>query len=176
MRMPKRIWRPPKPAARNAFPHAAGEKSAIAPASMKPRPMTGTIFTENAPPVTMPVPYSNSHVPGSTLASPRRYRTSVSRAPTSRGGEKLNANFRPGPDRSGIFAARDFRTIAHPAIPKARSASPSHVPIQTSGGPRPPSHQGRAEGRNPHRDPAPAGNRGEGARAFHRFADEAQVI
>ena len=38
------------------LPHAAGRNSATLPASMKHSPITGTMRTENAPPVTTPVP------------------------------------------------------------------------------------------------------------------------
>ena len=68
MIIPNTMWRPPNPAAMSQFAHAAGPNSATAPTSMKQIPMTGTIRTENAPPVTNPVPYNSSHVPGSACA------------------------------------------------------------------------------------------------------------
>src|SRR2546422_5884052 len=64
MRVPKATWSPPNPAAKSQFPQAGGPSSAAAPTSMKHRPITGTTRTENAPPVTKPVPYNSSQVPG----------------------------------------------------------------------------------------------------------------
>src|SRR5881409_3897018 len=55
MVMPNPTCRPPNPAAMSQLPHAAGPNSAAAPTSMKQSPITGTIRTENAPPVTNPV-------------------------------------------------------------------------------------------------------------------------
>ena len=50
------MCRPPKPAAMSVLPQAGGPNSATAPSSMKQMPMIGTTRTENAPPVTTPVP------------------------------------------------------------------------------------------------------------------------
>ena len=43
------------------------------------------------------------------------------------GGEKLSTNFLPGPDSSGIFAARAFRTIAHIIMSGDRNADASQM-------------------------------------------------
>ena len=56
MIMPNTMCRPPNPTAISPFPHAAGPNSAAAPTTIKQIPMTGTIRTENAPPVTNPAP------------------------------------------------------------------------------------------------------------------------
>src|SRR5512141_1927726 len=104
-----------------------GEKSDTTPAAMKHSPMTGTILTENAPPATTAVPYRRSQTPGITSTSPALYKTSVNRAPTIIGGEKLRTNFRPGPERRGIFAERALRTIAHIMMVGDRSAEASQM-------------------------------------------------
>src|ERR1039457_1601270 len=54
--MPNKICRPPKPAARSELPQAAGANKATAPMPMKQIPITGTTFTEAAPPHSTPVP------------------------------------------------------------------------------------------------------------------------
>src|SRR5579864_5165807 len=56
MNSPKSRFRPPNPAARKASPQPAGANSAAPPSAMNPRPMIGTMRTENAPPVTTAVP------------------------------------------------------------------------------------------------------------------------
>src|SRR5438093_1501981 len=116
MIMPNAMCRPPNPEAMSQLAHAAGPNSAAAPTSMKQIPITGTIRTENAPPVTNPVPYSSSQVPGSACHRPARYSTTVSRPPTIMGGRKLSPKRRPGPDRMGSFTAYAFRTMADPPI------------------------------------------------------------
>src|SRR5947209_7445601 len=131
--MPNPMCRPPNPAAMTQFPHAAGPNSATAPASMKQIPITGTIRTENAPPVTNPVPYNSSQVPGSACHRPARYSATVNRPPTTMGGRKLRPNRRPGPDRMGSFTAYAFRTMADPPIASATIASPSQVASHSSG-------------------------------------------
>src|SRR5437870_3487789 len=133
MIMPNPMCRPPNPAAMSQFPHAPGPNSATAPRSMKQIPITGTMRTENAPPVTNPVPYSSSQVPGSACHRPARYSATVSRPPTTMGGRKLRPNRRPGPDRMGSFTAYAFRTIADPPIASATIASPSQVASHNSG-------------------------------------------
>src|SRR3989454_1395894 len=122
---PKMICSAPKPTAINQLPQDAGENRARAPVNMKQSPITGTTRTEKAPPVTTAVPYSSSHIPGSTAAYPARKSATVSSAPTSNGGTKLSANFRPGPDSSGTLAARAFRAVAPAAMPTATKASAS---------------------------------------------------
>src|SRR2546427_10992012 len=103
MMMPQIICNPPNPAPISQFPHASGEKSATAPAAMKHKPITGTILTENAPPVATPAPYSSSHTPGRMLTSPARYRTTVSKAPAKSGGQRPSVNLRPDPEKSGTL-------------------------------------------------------------------------
>ena len=68
------------------MPQVGGPNSATAPSAMKQSPMSGTTRTEKAPPVTTPVPYSRSHVPGNADQRPARTSTPVSSAPTSSGG------------------------------------------------------------------------------------------
>src|SRR5213594_681723 len=130
---PNTMCSPPNPAAISQLPHAAGPNSAAAPATMKHSPITGTIRTENAPPVTNPVPYNSSQVPGSACHSPARYSATVSRPPTTIGGRNLNPKRRPGPERIGSFTAYAFRTMAEPPIVSATSASPSHARSHSSG-------------------------------------------
>src|SRR6267154_1568388 len=48
----------------NASPQTGGAKSAAAPSNIRHRPITGTTRTENAPPVTMAVPYNKSQTRG----------------------------------------------------------------------------------------------------------------
>src|ERR1700682_6098571 len=117
------MWRPPKAAAMIQSFHVDGVNTARVPASMKQIPITGTIFTENAPPATTAVPYSRSHMPGITPTSPARKSTMVRRAPTRIGGEKLRTNFRPGPESRGMRALRAFRTIPHNITAGARTAA-----------------------------------------------------
>ena len=71
------------------LPKPDGQKSATAPSTMKQRPMSGTMRIENAPPVTTPVPYSNSQTPATASINPMRTNSSVRRPPTKRGGAKL---------------------------------------------------------------------------------------
>src|SRR5439155_889012 len=132
MRVPKATWSPPNPAAKSQFPQAGGPSSAAAPTSMKHRPITGTTRTENAPPVTKPVPYNSSQVPGSAYARPARYSTTVSRPPAAIGEMKLSQKRRPGPERIGSLPAYAFRTMAHPPMASATTASPNHVTSHSS--------------------------------------------
>src|SRR6266550_935387 len=106
MTMPNTMCRPPNPAAMSQLPHAAGPNRAVAPTSMKQIPITGTTRTENAPPVTNPVPYKSSQVPGSACHKPARYSATVSKPPTTIGGRKLRPNRRRGSDRH-LAPARD---------------------------------------------------------------------
>src|SRR2546426_4839174 len=105
MTAPNTMCKPPNPAPSSQLPQAGGPNSAAAPASMKHSPITGTIRTEKAPPVTKPVPYRSSHTPGSAYDWPARYSAIVSRPPTAMGGMKPNQNRRPGPERIGSFTA-----------------------------------------------------------------------
>src|SRR5687767_5336571 len=125
--MPKPMWSPPNASAMRTLLHANGVNTAIAPATTKQSPITGTMRTENAPPVMTPVPYSISHIPGRTVIRFAWYMAAVSTAPTTIGGTKLVANLRPGPERSGMRAARALRPIAHPEMTTESSASPSQM-------------------------------------------------
>src|SRR5207245_10452488 len=127
MMMPQIICNPPNPAPISQFPHASGEKSATAPAAMKHKPITGTILTENAPPVATPAPYSSSHTPGRMLTSPARYRTTVSKAPAKSGGQRPSVNLRPDPEKSGTLPASAFRPSVQAPIAVATAASISQV-------------------------------------------------
>src|SRR3989475_3117651 len=133
MMMPQIICNPPNPAPISQFPHASGEKSATAPAAMKHKPITGTILTENAPPVATPAPYSSSHTPGRILTSPARYRTAVSKAPATSGGQRPRVNLRPDPENSGILPARAFRLSVQAPIVLATAASISQVTSHAPG-------------------------------------------
>ena len=113
----------PNPAAKNQFARTAGANSAAAPSVMKHKPITGTMLTENIPPVTTPVPYKSNHMPGIKSINFARYKTAVSNAPANSGGDRLKATLRPGPESSGICAARAFRSMDHPAIKSEISAS-----------------------------------------------------
>src|SRR5256886_2628241 len=130
---PNTMCRPPKPAARHQFPQAGGPSSAAAPTIMKHSPITGTTRTENAPPVTNPVPYSRSHVPGSACHTLARYSTTVNRPPTAIGARKLSQKRRPGPERIGSSTAYALRTIVQPPMASATIAAPNQVASQSSG-------------------------------------------
>src|SRR5437588_2583562 len=132
MIVPNTMCSPPNPAAISQFPHAAGPSNATAPTVIKQTPMTGTMRTENAPPVTNPVPYSSSQVPGSACHNPARNSATVSSPPTTIGGRKLNPARRPGPDSRGSFTANALRTMVAPPMPTATTASPSQVASHSS--------------------------------------------
>ena len=157
---------------------ATGANSAMTPAAMKHRPITGTIFTENAPPATTAVPYRSSQTPGIASTRPARYSTSVSSAPTTIGGEKLSTNFRAGPRQAAASSrARALRTIAHsmmigeqnrgrePDVERADCASSAATQATAT-----------MIGEHADRDHSPAGNRGEGPGGFHRIADESEIV
>ena len=133
MMIPKIICSPPKPAASSQFPHPAGANNPAAPRTIKQIPITGTTLTENMPPVTTPVPYNSNHIPGIAFVIPARKRTTVSKAPTTIGGERLKATLRPGPVSSGVAVARAFRSIDQPEMSSAISASANHVSSQAFG-------------------------------------------
>ncbi len=97
---------------------------------MKVSPMAGTVRTEKAPPVTVPVPYRRSQTPGRSANWPRSRSTMVRSAPTAIGGAKLSANLRTGPLRSGMLAALDFQPVVRVPIAIASSASPSQISSQ----------------------------------------------
>src|SRR5580704_13563878 len=122
MTIPNARCRPPNPAARNVVPQANGQNSATAPSDMKHSPMTGTTRTENAPPVTTPVPYSSSHAPGMAAGKPARYKTAVSSPPTSKGGAKLKTNRRAGAENNGPFRFFVFAVVGRHRRPVADAA------------------------------------------------------
>src|ERR1700735_1930512 len=132
MMVPNSTCRPPNPApSQKSFHgtlHAGGAKIAMTPSARKHRPITGTTGTENAPPVTTPVPYSISHTPGMAGTAPARHKTNVRAAPAISGGTKLNTNLRAGADHMGNPAFDAFRHIAK--IPMATASAPSiiHTP------------------------------------------------
>jgi hypothetical protein len=64
------------------------------------------------------------------LMSPARKSTTVCSAPTTIGGEKLRANFRPGLEKSAICATPALRAIAPTAIVKERR--PPQAKLQAS--------------------------------------------
>src|SRR3974390_659535 len=127
MTIPNATSSTPNPAARNQAPQANGQNTATAPTDMKESPITGTTRTEKAPPVTTPVPYSNSQVPGIAAGTPARYKTAVSSPPTSIGGAKLNTNLLAGAENRGPFAALALRWMASIATTSAKAASSSQV-------------------------------------------------
>ncbi len=118
---------PPKPAAKNQLPQAAGPNTANPPRSIKHTPITGTIRTENAPPVIIPAPYSRSHVAGNAGCKPARNNKNVRNAPATRGGASPRATLRAGPENSGRPRRFAFHVQVSSAIAMARSPSPSHT-------------------------------------------------
>src|SRR5206468_11556538 len=121
------------PAAIPQAPQAAEVNNAAAPSAMNDIPMTGTIGTENAPPVTTPVPYSSSQVPGRRAVRSPRYSATVSSAPTKTAGANASQKRRAGPDSTGSAAARALRIIAHPPTASARNASATHTTVHPNG-------------------------------------------
>ncbi len=113
------------------FPHSIGAKMATAPIVMKQIPMTGTTLTENAPPVTTPVPYKSNHIPGNISSASSLASASDINAPASSGGARLSVNFLPGPDMSFKSAARAFRFIITAPIVSASGNSPAQTIIHS---------------------------------------------
>src|SRR5438309_9614828 len=99
MTAPNTMCNPPNPAPSSQLPQAGGPNSAAAPASMKHSPITGTMRTENAPPVTKPGPYRSSHTPGSASHSTPRHNANASTPPTAMGGVNPTQDPPPGQDR-----------------------------------------------------------------------------
>src|SRR2546423_15467923 len=66
---------------------------------------------------------------------PFRNKTTVSKAPTIKGGDKLKATFRPAAEQSGVAVLRALRSRDQPAMSSAMTASTSQVNNQrlTSG-------------------------------------------
>src|SRR5271170_1384676 len=125
------MCKPPKPSpSHTSFQgadQAGGENTATAPSTRKQAPITGTMGTENAPPVTTPVPYSISQTPGIAGTASARHKTTVSAAPAINGGTKLNTNLRAGADHIGIPAFNALRHIAK--MPMAMARAPSIIQI-----------------------------------------------
>src|SRR5713101_9544669 len=117
----------------NASPQAAGANSAAPPSNIKHKPITGTTRTENAPPVTMAVPYNKSQTPGRAATAPARKRAKVKRPPTTIGGAKLRTNLRPGPEKSAELARWAFVAAAGAAMATATNASTSQTLSQALG-------------------------------------------
>ena len=90
-------------------------------------PIRGTIRTEKAPPVTMPVPYIRSQVPGRRPVRPALRKATVRSPPTRSGGLKFQANFVPAPARRVFPAARALALMAHRASPRDTAAAPSQT-------------------------------------------------
>src|SRR5438445_4686972 len=127
MMTPKMMCSPPKPPAKNQFARYSGQKSAAAPSAIKQSPITGTMLTENMPPVTTPVPYNSSQTPGITSFKPARNSTAVSNAPANSGGDKLKTTLRPGPESSGMLTRRAFRSMDQRAIKSETDAAANHT-------------------------------------------------
>lgn len=101
---------------------------------MKQSPITGTIRTENAPPVTTAAPYSSSQQPGNTLNTCCWHNAAVSTAPASSGGIKLSNALRAALERSESASRFDFMRTATNAITSATIASPIQNASCVSGG------------------------------------------
>src|SRR5216110_71176 len=171
MIMPNTMCRPPNPAAMSQLPHAAGPNSAMAPTSMKQIPITGTTRTENAPPVTNPVPYKSSQVPGSACHKPARYSATVSKPPTTMGGRKLRPKRRPGPERMGSAMVRKAYAVHERHDGLAQPGSEPQLGRGLAG-----REERGGERRGSDRHLAPARDRGKRSRALHRLPDEAEVV
>src|SRR5258708_5756778 len=106
---------------------------------MKQRPITGTTFTEKAPPFAAAVPYSNNQHPGNLAISPSVANTGVSTMPLTSGGTNASAKRSAGAAvQSGMPARAAFRLIETSAIATATSASANQIitqRIELSGGP-----------------------------------------
>src|ERR1700680_3596574 len=138
---PKTICNPPNPKPSHTsfqgtdaaeLNHAEGGNMAIAPNPRKHAPITGTMGTENAPPVITPVPYSISQTPGIAATTPARHKTTVSAAPTTRGGTQLKTNFRVAGAHIGSPAALALCRIARTPSATANTPSASHTASQAS--------------------------------------------
>src|SRR5205814_1828310 len=121
------------PAAITAPPRIAGPKSALPPSDIKHRPITGTTRTENAPPVTMAVPYNRSQTPGSAATMPAWKSANDKRPPTTIGGAKLRRNLRPGPEKSAELARCALVAAAGAAMATATKASINQTASQARG-------------------------------------------
>src|SRR5689334_12383175 len=117
----------------NASPQTAGAKSAAPPTNIKHNPITGTTRTENAPPVTMAVPYSSSQTPGSAAIMPALKKAKVKSPPTTIGGAKLRTNLRPGPEKSAELARCALVAAAGAAMVTATKASINQTRSQARG-------------------------------------------
>ena len=96
-------------------------------------------------------------------------KTSVSHAPAKRGGKKLKANRRAGPEKSGIPSGSvPCAQAAQLATEKDRTATPTHVASQTGRGGLLRRDQGSCEGEDADGHLPPAGHR--------RERDEPQMV
>src|SRR5437867_5205899 len=121
------------------WPHAAGAANVTAPSAMKQMPISGTTFTENAPPVATAVPYSSSQQPGSLAPNPIIAKTGVRIMPATRGGRNASAKRAAGVAfESGVPDRFDLIAIATRAIVAATAAAANQIRTQrtvSSGGP-----------------------------------------
>src|SRR5262249_13301697 len=102
-------------------------------------PISGTMRTENAPPLASAVPYSRSQQPGSRAIRSSVANTGVSTMPATSGGKYASANRYAGAAvDSGVPDFRAFHVIVGSAIATAAAASPNQTIPQRSelaGGP-----------------------------------------
>ena len=63
-------------------------------------------------------------MPGSMSIAPARTSATVSSAPAANGGDTDHANLRPGPVRSVLPSARDFRAMTLMSVPPSRFLKP----------------------------------------------------
>src|SRR5262245_3744017 len=123
----------------NQCPHAAGAANATAPRAMKQMPISGTTFTEKAPPVATAVPYNSSQHPGSLATRPVKANTGVRTMPATSGGRNASAKRSAGAAfDSGVPDRFDLIAMATRAIVAASTAAASQMTTQrkvSSGGP-----------------------------------------
>ena len=167
---------PPKPAAKNQLPQAAGPNTANPPRSIKHTPITGTIRTENAPPVIIPAPYSRSHVAGNAGCKPARNNKNVRNAPATRGGASPRATLRAGPENSGRPRRFAFHVQVSSAIAMARSPSPSHTRSHANELSCRAASVAAASAVTPIRTCPHPDTAVNAARSLHCVADESQVV
>ena len=168
---------PPNPSAISAFPHPAGQQERRRPQHHEAQPHHRHDAHRVRPRRHDPAPRRAAATsPAAAPQSPAPNSTAVSTAPATSGGARLSAIFRPGPESSGIRAARAFRTTAHPPIASASTASALHTPSHAASVRLPRRQPRRQQRRQPHRHLAPPRDRREAPRPLHRLADEAQVV
>src|SRR4029450_11701479 len=102
---------------------------------MKQMPISGTTFTEKAPPVATAVPYNSSQHPGSLAIRPVNANTGVRTMPATSGGRNASAKRSAGAAfDSGVPDRFDLIAMATRAIEKATAASASQIPAHRNGG------------------------------------------